>query len=60
MKTDTIYPYKFSFFIKRIGVILIASAIFYFTKDAVIARWLIAVIVGVYLLLTIKKNRVIF
>lgn len=40
--------------------ILIASAIFYFTKDAVIARWLIAVIVGVYLLLTIKKNRVIF
>lgn len=60
MKTDSTYPYKFNFFVKKIVVILVASAIFCFTKDIIVVRWIIAVLVGVYLLLTIKKNKAIF
>lgn len=60
IKTDSAYPYKLNFFIKRIAVIFIAIFIFGLTRNIFIVRWLITVIVGFYLLLNIKKNRSIF
>lgn len=54
------YPYKISFFIKRIVIVLVASALFYFVENLIVIRWCIAVLVGVYLLWTIKKNKTIF
>ena len=60
LKADTEYPFKNSFFAKRVIVILAFTILFNFVQNIWYIRWIIAIIVGSYLLITIIRNKTIF
>ena len=60
MQDELQYPYGILFFIKPIGIILMAVILFYIVQNLLIIRWGIAAIVGVYLVWNIVKNKSIF
>jgi O-antigen/teichoic acid export membrane protein len=54
------YDYKFTMYLKGLFPVIAVSVMFYVTQDFWYIRWGLGIILGIYLLWRIIKNRAIF
>lgn len=54
------FPFKIVQFIPGLLCVCLTSVLYFFTRDLWIIRWLLGVVLGVYLLLKIFKRKEIF
>jgi O-antigen/teichoic acid export membrane protein len=54
------YDYKFTMYLKGLLPVIVVSVMFYLTQDSWYIRWGLGIVLGIYLLRRIIKNRAIF